>query len=549
MSAPLSGALSLIIILRIEQYVKLLKNEGTIQLQREFSEEMRVKNILFIMTDQQRADQTGFAGGYDTPNMDFIARGSYFDCVTGNPICTPARCSLLTGRYSRQVGMVTMSGDLDYQIPTMPQALKRNGYATYGVGKFHVCQTWPWGAGRGEGWDFLQNTERMKKYGFDVVWETAGKQQLIQNYDHYCEYLSGKGLLAGYRDFVTESGGGNGDTADHNYDECRPFPYNEADYVDVVTGRVANDLLLSHPADVPFYLFVSFCGPHKPYDPPKRYLDMFETERVDDFVLEKGQALSVEEKEALYKERRAAKAMIKLIDDQIGMLFETLSERGMMEDTLIVLASDHGDMLGDHRLIQKGVPWKQATRVPLAISVPGARELGAQGALAELTDVTATILDYAGLDPATALSRPWPAYNNRIPCTSLLPIARDGEGAGRTWVFSESDFTEEREGVFCRYTKDEYQAIRGKGRTTAWQMIETREHKYIKYLGYDAPGQCHEELYDLVSDPNELIDVSQDPGQRAALCEARARLAYVLDTYQPAQKTLTDSRIIRHIGE
>ena len=508
-----------------------------------------MKNILFIMTDQQRVDQTGYAGSFDTPNIDWIARGASFDCVTGNPICTPARCSLLTGRYSRQVGMVTMSGDLDYQIPTMPQALKRAGYRTYGVGKFHFMQTWPWGTGRGEGWDFTKNEARMRRFGFDVVWETAGKQQLIQNYDHYCAYLDEWGLLEGYRDFVLESGGANGDTADHNHDRCRPFPFDEAHYVDAVTGRVAADLLERHPADRPFYLFASFCGPHKPYDPPERYMDRYQIERVDDFVLEEGQALTEDQKEAVYRERRAARAMINLIDDQIGALIEVLRRRGMLNDTLIVFTSDHGDMLGDHGLIQKGVPWKQATRVPLAIRVPGAAgatgATGATGVLCELTDVTATILDFAGLDPAAALSRPWPAYNARIPGRSLLGAAC-GQGGGRAWVFSESDFTEEREGVFCRYTREEYERIRGYGRSTAWQMIESRTHKYVKYLGYDAPGRCHEELYDLARDPDETRNVAHDPAQRAALDLARERLTYVLDTYQPAQRTWTDSRIIRH---
>lgn len=504
------------------------------------------KNILFIMTDQQRADQTGYSGTFDTPNIDWIAGGHRFRCVTGNPICTPARCSLLTGRYARQVGMVTMSGDLDYQIPTMPQALQKVGYATYGVGKFHFMQTWPWGTGRGEGWDFPRNEERMKRFGFNVVWETAGKQQLVQNYDHYCAYLDRHGLLESYRDFVADSGGGNGDTADHNYDACRPFPYGVEHYIDTITARQALDLLDGHPEDEPFYLFVSFCGPHKPYDPPAEYMDRYPVERVDDFVLEPGQSLTNGEKETIYRERRAAKAMLRLIDDEIGRLIEKLRACGMLEDTLIAFASDHGDMLGDHRLIQKGVPWKQSTRVPLCLRVPGAEPMGDTGVLVELTDLTATLLDWAGLDPAEALSRAWPAYNARIPGRSLLPVVRGEADSVRTFAFSESDFTEEREGVYCRYTKEAYQAIRGAGRDTAWQMIESDTHKYVKYLGYDEPGAYHEELYDLRQDPDECIDVAHAPEQQAALALARDRLMFILDTYQPAQKTWTDSRIIQH---
>lgn len=493
------------------------------------------------MTDQQRADQTG--ARVDTPNLDALARQSSFSCVTVNPICTPARCALLTGRYPRQVGMVTMAGDLDYQIPTMPQALQKAGYTTYGIGKYHFMQTWPWGTGRGDGWDFLKNEANMRKFGFDFVWETAGKQQIIQNFDHYCAHLEEKGLLEGYRDFIMESGGGNGDTADHNYDKTLPFPYDEEDYVDSMTGRIAREKLEAHPADKPFYMFVSFCGPHKPYDPPKRYMDMYPIERIDDFVLEEGQTLSEEEKEAVYRERRASKAMLRLIDDQVGELLKVLRRREMIDDTLIVFTSDHGDMLGDHRLIQKGVPWRQSTMVPLAISLPGAEAVGNTGALVELTDVTATILDYAGLDPVGALSRPWPAYNARIPGRSLLPVIRGELSGVRDFAFSESDFTEERVGVYCSYTKEEYQQIRGAGRDTAWQMIQSPTHKYVKYLNYDAPGAYHEELYNLVNNPDEVKNVAGSPEEAEALKLARDRLMYVLDSYPPAQKTWTDSRL------
>lgn len=502
-----------------------------------------MKNILFFMTDQQRADQLDCAGQSVLPSIAALAAAGSFNCCTTNPICTPARCSLLTGRYSRQVGMVTMSGDLDYQIPTMPQALQRAGYVTYGIGKFHFMQTWSWGTGRGGGWDFLKNEPQMHRYGFDFVWETAGKQQLLQNYDRYCAYLDRKGLLEKYRDFILESGGANGDTADHNYDRALPFPFAEEDYIDCVTGRIAREQLEKADPSKPFYMFVSFCGPHKPYDPPQRYMDMFPVEREDNFILEDGQRLTEAQKETLYRQRRSSKAMLKLIDDQIAGILDVLSRRGMDKDTLIIFTSDHGDMLGDHALIQKGVPWKQSTMVPLAIKLPGAAPRGQTNCLVELSDITATILDYAGLDPVKALSRPWPAYNDRIPGRSLLPVLRGEADHVRAFAFSECDFTEERDGVRLNMSIEQYQRIRGQGRTPAWQMILSPTHKYVKYLGYGRPGDYHEELYDLLRDPDETHNVAAHEQQRAALQLCRDRLMYVLDTYPPAQTTWTDSRL------
>ena len=96
----------------------------------------------------------------------------------------------------------------------------------------------------------------------------------------------------------------------------------------------------------------------------------------------------------------------------------------MLDDTLIVSTSDHGDMLGDHFMIQKGVPWKQSVGIPLAVRLPGAAPVGENTAPVEISDIAATVLDYAGLDAQRVLSRSWPAYNDIIPSRSLLPVLR-----------------------------------------------------------------------------------------------------------------------------
>lgn len=490
------------------------------------------------MTDQQRADYVGYLPGGQavTPHLDRIAAHSCFTCCqTTNPICTPARTSLITGRYSRQIGTLTMSGDLFPQIPTLMQALQQSGYRTYGIGKFHYTQTHPWNTPRGKGMPLYEMREEMKKYGYDFVWETAGKQQLDKCYDHYAKYLDGKGLLEQVRDFMNACGGCNGDTADHNYDKALPWAFDEADYVDVVTGRIAAQQLQAHDKTQPFFMKVSFCGPHKPYEAPQRYLDQFPMERADDFILTDNRRLTAAQKEALWRQRRSAKAMLRLIDDQIGMLLDILEKRNLMDDTLILFTSDHGDMLGDHYMLQKGVPWKQALNVPLAIALPGAKPAGANHSPVELIDLAATILDYAGLDPVQALSQAWPAYNDLIPCRSLLPILRGEATQIRDFAFSESDFTEERiPGV----SAEEIMEHRGgRGRSNAWQAITTATTKYIKYLGYALGEKPAEEFYDLTNDPEERHNLSDAPAYRSQLDEARQRLMYMTDHYPPAQKT------------
>lgn len=498
------------------------------------------RNILLFMTDQQRAEYVGYTENstVSTPNIDRIAqKGAYFTCChTTNPICRPARTALITGRYSRQIGTLTMSGDLFPQIPTFMQALQGAGYTTYGVGKFHYTQTYPWSTPRGCGMDPVAGEAEQKQFGFDLIWETAGKQQVISNYCFYADYLNQKGLLSQVRDFYEASGGRNGDTPDHNYDKANPWPFAEEDYVDVVTGRIACEKLRTHPADRPFYMMVSFCGPHKPYDAPQRYLDQIPLERSNDFILPEGQTITDEQKEQLYRQRRSAKAMIRLIDDQIGAVMAVLEARGMAQDTLILFTSDHGDMLGDHYRIQKGVPWESSVHVPLAAYLPGMQPIGAYRYPVELSDVAATILDYAGLEPEQALSRTWPAYNDRIPSRSLLPVLQGHAMKCRDFCFCESDFTEER------VPGQDWDALLQKRgadgrRTNAWQAIVTEQSKYIKYLGYEAGQLPYEEFYDLTVDFHETVNRIHDPDYREAVEEARLRLMYTLDHYPPAQKT------------
>lgn len=492
------------------------------------------KNILLLMTDQQRSDYVGYLpdGKALTPNINRIAEHAHFtSCITPNPICTPARTSLITGRYSRQIGSLTMSGDLFPQIPTFMQALQKAGYKTYGIGKYHYSHLAGAITPRGCGYDHVAMSEETKAYGYDYVWELAGKQTMVPNYDFYIDYMNQKGMANQVRDYMLECGGLNGDTADHNYDTALPWPFDEEDFIDIVTGRIAREQLTQHPENQPFYMYVSFCSPHKPYGVPQRYLDMFPLEEQDDFILPDGQVLTEAEKMTLYRQRRAAKAMIRLIDDQIGLILADLEKRDMLKDTLILFTSDHGDMLGDHYMIQKGVPWRQATNVPLAAWLPGEEKTGANHHVVQLFDIAATILDYAGLDPQMALSRDWPAYNNLIPSRSFLPILEGKSWKIRDWAYAECDFTEEHFGT----TPEEVMKKRGFQRGNAWRMIVTDTTKYVKYLNYEVPGAAYEEFYDMANDPSESVNLIDQIAYQEQIQEARSRMEYVIDKYPPAQ--------------
>ena len=468
------------------------------------------KNILFLMTDQHRWDHVGWSGRsrVPTPNLDRLAEGTVFEnCLSANPICTPARTALLTGKYTHQIGTLSMSGDLSPQHPTYLQALQRAGYHTIGVGKFHWLQGWPWGSKTGHGHPLAEMRDEMKRYGLDAIWETSGKQLAQRNHCEWCEHMAARGQLDAYRDMV-EARGPNKSLAIQQEFTGEPWPFDESDYVDVMTGEKALELLAARPAGKPFCAFVSFCCPHPPYDPPQRYLDMVEYEETDDFV-PGDEPLPEVTRQQLHKLRRAYRAMIRLVDDQVGRILEQLEAEGVLDDTVIVFTTDHGEMMGDHGMVQKSTPYHQALRVPTAIRHPDHLDGRRVAAPTEMTDLTATMLDVAGLNAPEVLSKPWPAFHDRVPCRSLLPVIRGETDRVRDFVFSECGGW--------------------------WSGITDDAHKYVRYHDTSDPARPHEALYDLAADPDELRNLAGDPAMVAVLDRARARLLHVLERTPAAQ--------------
>ena len=467
-------------------------------------------NILFLISDQHRADHVGFLPGsrMATPNLDRLAEGTAFsNAITANPICTPARTCLLTGKYSHQIGMLSMSGDLSLQHPTYLRALQKAGYWTAGIGKFHWLQNWPWGHPQGQGHDLGALRDKIREYGLDYVWESAGKQLAVRNYCDYGAYLQKKGLLEAFRDHITAEGPNRQDPALVQF-TGNPWPFAEEDYIDCVTGREAVKALDVRPKDRPFFLFVSFCGPHKPYDPPRSYLERYPLEEKNDFI-PGAEPLSDAVRQRLYRLRRAYKAMIGVIDDQVGLLLARLERDGLLDSTVILFTSDHGEMLGDHSRMSKQQPWRQSVTVPTAIRHPDYLNGQLCASPVEITDLTATMLDVAGIDPVKALSKPWPAFHDRVPCRSLLPIVRGERSSVRDCAFSECN--------------------------NQWQMLQSGEWKYIRFAATPAGDPVREKLFDCRNDPDELRDRAGDPACRSVIEAFRTERERLIDLTPPAQ--------------
>lgn len=475
---------------------------------------MDTANILFIMTDQQRADHVGWHphARIRLPNLDRLAEGCVFrNCVSANPICVPARTALLTGRYTHQIGTLAMSGDLPRHIPTYAQALKKAGYHTAGIGKFHWLQTWKWGCPKGNGIDLANLHDELKGYGFDEVWEATGKQLIVQNRCDWAVQLEAKGILEDARRFLRDSGPNFGAMEARHADYTgEPWPFAEEDYVDIATANRAIASLRARPREKPYFGFVSFCGPHPPFDPPQRFLDLV-PEQDERFVESAPEDAPMDEatRERMRRLRRAYKAMLLCIDEQIGRLFAALEAEGIWENTVIVFTSDHGEMLGDHGFFGKQRPLWQAATVPAAVRHPRYLTARVCDRVVEMTDLTATILDAAGLDAQNALKKDWPAFLDVIPCRSLMPIVRGETDAVREYAFCECNGW--------------------------WHMIQDDEFKYIRYPAQKPDAQTREQLYHLGNDPDCRHDLAGDPRQRDRLAVMRERLLHVLSTTPAAQ--------------
>ena len=414
-------------------------------------------NILLITTDTQRHDYMGFLGApVDTPNIDRLAaEGSvHLNAYTSNPLCMPARCSLLTGLYSRQHCMTNNSGDLDPLLPTVPQALRANGYNTAMIGKIHFYE------GVTDRLDYTKCYDELYALGFDYSWVTAGKSMAEFTDDEWTYFLNKKGLLDDYRQNLRDR------AADKDGRQTVSSALDETDTVDYMTAGRAVTYLREYKSGKPFFAWVSFCNPHFPYDPDERYHKKYRN-RI--FPGPAGR-----EPDEDYKRHAAAfAAMTEQVDSYIGSVLDALDESGKSDDTLVILTSDHGDLLGDHGMYSKSAPYNGSVKIPfIARHKKLIRPQRVEHAT-ELTDTAATFLAAAGIGDI----QKW------LPESPSRPLWKvwDGEKPEREYAFIENGY-QFRE---------------------PFMALANEKWKYIFY-----PFDSRELLFDLSAEPSETDDLS-----------------------------------------
>lgn len=371
----------------------------------------RQPNIILILTDHFRRDALGSA----TPNlMQLAGEGTRFtNAYCASPLCQPARVSIVTGMYPSQTGVCGNQNDpipSDLREDTFMHHLQQAGYYTALIGKHHYIDRY------GIGMNVTEDNEEIRKYGFDYVFQVVDDGENAHNDDEYTKYLRKKGLLEEFRAALT----GRGKSSD-------PFrhPFAEDDTADGFIGRNGIRFVQEYEEDRPFYLNLSFIGPHPPYWHPGDI--EVDTDNVPAPV---GAA------DNPYTRKLRAHYLQKcaLIDRYIGELVEVLKERGMYENTVIIFTSDHGDNLGDYGIWDKRFFYEMSVGVPLLMRGPGIpRQERMNGprlskALVSHLDLYPTILRLAGIK----IKPDWQRFGQ-----DLLRILNGEPGAGHNAVFAE----------------------------------------------------------------------------------------------------------------
>lgn len=433
-------------------------------------------NILLITTDQQRWDAAGCNNPVArTPAIDRLAKEgvNFTQSYCAAAACQPSRASLLTGLYPPAHG-VTKTGAglwLHKDQETFSARLGNAGYQTTAVGKMHAVP-----------WD--------DACGFDrrVIIESKYSSQN----DAYRRHLAERGL--------TQHAVGHHTPGFGKANKGMASTLAQEDHIDGYIGRRGCEELAhllesqkqeASTHDNPFLLWVSFCGPHDPYDPPAPYDTMYDPaamplprrsadeldrlppsirQRVESFGVEKMSLCGISDQEH-QRLRALYLGNVSFIDAWVGRLLDQLKQANVQDNTLVIFTSDHADYLGDHDLLWKAfLPSDADMRVPLIMRWPMALKPQQSDAFASGVDLMPTLLAAAQAGPPAA------THGRNL----LEADAREASSRDHLLMFGEP----------CH-----------------WRWRD-RNWAYTHW-----PDQPFDTLYDLVNDPHELNNLLAPPGE------------------------------------
>ena len=363
-------------------------------------------NILVILTDQQRQDSMACYGNdwIETPNLNAISEKSFVfeNAYVTQPVCTPSRASIMTGLYPHAVGLHRNNIPLPTDCPTIAERISEDYYCAY-FGKWHL------------GNDMIQQHGFDKWISVEDFHRVRATKREYRNVEaHYNDHLRAHGveppgLNKSYENWFA--------SAELTEEQTQAY----------FLGDSAADFIRNHreteTGEMPFMLYVSFFEPHPPYTGPLN--DLYDPEdisvgpaflkrpddgsllnrlRADYYMGANLNPLGIDDYHDLTAEdgwrrlRAQYFANVTLVDRQVGKMLDALEATGQLDNTIIVFTSEHGEMAGDHGMLEKRSMYEEASRVPLLIHVPGsepdaAGESKRISGSVSLVDLVPTLID------------------------------------------------------------------------------------------------------------------------------------------------------------
>lgn len=459
--------------------------------------------IILITCDELKKDTLSCYGNraIETTHIDsLLNRGTdYQNCYTSSPWCLPARCSILTGLYPHNSGAYSnfRKCPLDNGLPNLFTELKRNGYETSLFGKCHFAPV-PYDETRA---DVTLPYDDFKAYyeslGIDRLVLEDDKQVSVWFYDDYSKEMEKRGFLKSYRDYVW----------DRSKQKVFRFPGPAEVHPDAWVGQKAVDYLNRCTADgKPQFVWVSFSGPHYPFDAPANYWDQVDCTQLTPMKRRKDE-LKGEDRihhknyygggnmdgchtadhggcgyysEEYWENLRISyNANMKLIDDQVGHILRAI-KAVYGDNALIIFTADHGEMLGNHGLWGKhNCAYEEVWHIPMIVQFPRQSVAETRKEFVNSTDICPTCVSLAGGDFAFC----------------------DG------YSLTDREKLKER-----RYTFAE-----GEG------YLAVTDGTY-KYIHVQKTGEEYQEFLDLQKDPDEFENRIEFPESQEPLARLRGKL-------------------------
>ena len=468
-------------------------------------------NLLFIFTDEQRADTLAAYGNprIQMPHLNRLAaQSTVFDqAYVTQPVCTPSRATIMTGLYPHTCGCTENNIPLRPETPCLPEMLSRGDYATAYHGKWHL------------------GDEIFAQHGFDE-WIS-----IEDGYNNGYGEDRDQSTRSSYHHFLLDQGLAPQENGKFGRGQAARFPeeFGKPAFLAGEAGR-----FIRQNQDRPFVLYVNFLEPHMPFFGPRD--DQHDPAQVTlppnfDHLPTRNQPLKTRAFQQAYRERGHSGlpletesdwrrlianywGLCSLVDTHTGAILDTLDECGLGDRTIVVYTSDHGDMMGSHRLLAKCVNFEEAMRVPLLIRLPGqTRGQRVTGPVSQV-DLVPTLLELMG--------QPIPDH---LQGQSLGPALEQGtcdRDVFIEWNGANSGIVGESAGNF--WIPEALKDTVPPAELGASLIDPVRTVISPEGWKFNCSPLGEHELYDLNNDPLEIENRMRDPACRPRLDDLLARL-------------------------